>query len=229
VARWLAEETPEDRAALERIKGERRRERLSRRTATTDRAGARHELPPLKTVALHLRDAQSLLRSAEKLGYRREPLVQPSSALTEQPLVLLRGAAGERLAIERNAKGRLVVHTAGDHSRVQALVRQHTVDRAVEHLASRGMTVRAATLANGEVQILAREQDTSRRGGAATVKTQVRTDGTAWVDVDCLRGNRCESVVSELAQAIGGEVSSMAKKDVYFQLPGEPTKTRVRV
>jgi len=82
------------------------------------------------------------------------------------------------------------------------------LDRAVEHLASRGMTVQMATLTNGEVQVLAREKDASRRGGAATVKTQVRTDGTAWVDVDCIRGNRCENIVSELAQAIGGEVSS---------------------
>lgn len=229
VARWLAEETPEDRAAMDRIKGERRRERLRSRTVTAAGTSARHELPRLNTIALHLRDAESLLRSAEKLGYQREPLVQPSPTLTEQPLVLLRGAAGERLAIERNATDRLVVHTAGDRSRVQALVRQHTLDQAVEHLASKGMAVQTAALANGEMQILARERNASRRGGAATVKTQVRTDGTAWVDVDCIRGNRCENVVSELAQAIGGEVSSMAKKDAYFQLPGEPTKTRVRV
>lgn len=229
VARWLAEETPEDRAAMDRIKEERRRERLNSPTVTVARAGARRALPRLNTVALHLRDPEALIRSAEKLGYQREPLVQPSSTLAEQPLVLLHGAAGERLAIERNAKGRLVVHTAGDRSRVQTLVRQHTLDRAVEHLASKGMAVQTATLANGEVQILAREKDASRRGGAATVKTQVRTDGTAWVDVDCIRGNRCENVVSELAQAIGGEVASVAKKDAYFQLPGEPTKTRVRV
>jgi hypothetical protein len=229
VARWLAEETPEDRAAMDRIKGEHRRERLRSRTSAIVHTSGPQELPRLNTVALHLRDAESLLRSAEKLGYRREPLVQPSSPLAEQPLVLLYGTAGERLAIERNAQGRLVVHTAGDQSRVQGLVRQHTLDRAVEHLAGKGMAVQTATLANGEVQILARERDASRRGGAATIKTQVRTDGTAWVDVDCVRGNRCENVVSELAHAIGGEVSSMAKKDAYFQLPGEPTKTRVHV
>lgn len=183
----------------------------------------------MTTVALHLRDAESFLRSAEKLGYQREPLLQPSGPLAEQPAILLRSATGDRLAIGRNTKGRLVILTAGDRQRVQTLVRQHTVDRAVEHLAKRGMNVQTATLANGEVQIVARERDASRRGGPAELKTQVRTDGTAWVDVDCVRGNRCENIVSELAQAIGGEVSSMTKKAAYFQLPGEPTKTRVKI
>ncbi|MCA1614087.1 MAG: hypothetical protein LC800_08035 [Acidobacteria bacterium] len=168
------------------------------------------------------------MRTAESLGYRVEPLAPSSVSLAEQPQILLRRASGERLAIARNDAGRLVVHTAGDRRRVQALVRQHTVERAVEHLTSKGMGVQTAKLASGEVQILARERDRSRRGGAAEIKAQVSVDGIALVDVDKVRGNRCEEIVRDLAQAVGGEVSGMRKKDSYFQLPGEPAKTEVK-
>lgn len=227
VARWLAEETPEDRAALTRRKAERRRERVQGQPPRLALTRTPTALPALTTVALHLRDAEALLHTAEQLGYRRIPLSQPAVPLAAQP-VLLRNDAGERLAIGRNARGRLVVATAGDRQRVQALVRQHTVDRAVEHLARQGMHVQTARLANGEVQIVAREQATPSRDGAAAVKTQVRTDGTAWVDIDGVRGQRCATMVADLAQAIGGAVTSMAKKDAYFQLPGEPTQLRVK-
>lgn len=229
LARWLAPETPEDRASLDRLKEERRHERLGSRTAATNPGKTPAEPLRLDTVGLHLRDPESLVRSAEKLGYRMEPLAHLSVPPAGQPPILLRHDSGERLAIGRNAKGRLVVCTAGDRRHIQALVRQHTLDRAVEHLAGKGMSVQTKTLPSGEVRILARERDAGRRDGAAEVKAQVHTDGTAWVDVDCIRGNRCETLVSELAQTIGGEVSSMTKKSAYFQLPGEPAKTRVKV
>jgi len=229
LAHWLAEETPEDRMALERLQEERRRERLRRQTTRADLLDTRLDPQRLTTVSLHLRNPESLVWSAEKLGYRLEPVAQPSARVAEQPLLLLRRPSGERLAIARNARGRVIVQTAGDRSRVQALVRQHTLDRTLEHLGRRGMNVQTATLANGEVQILAREQNAGQRGGAAEIKAQVHTDGTTWVDVDCVRGTRCEAIVSELAQAIGGEVANMTKKNAYYQLPGEPTKVRQQV
>jgi len=92
-------------------------------------------------------------------------------------------------------------------------VRQHTVNRAVEHLTSKGMGGQTAKLASGKVQILARERDHSRRGGAAEIKAQVHLDGTALVDVDKMRGNRWEEIVRYLALAVGGEVSGMRKND----------------
>lgn len=227
VARWLAEETPEDRAVLDRAKAVRRKERVAQR-ARVDlgrRTGAAHELT---SVPLHLRDTQTLIRSAEALGYRVEPQPSPAQTLQDQPHVLLRSSAGDRLALVRDQAGRVVVQTAGARDRVTTLVRRHTADRVAQHLTSRGMDVRTATLPSGEVQVLAREQ-VGRRDGAAVVKAQVLADGTAWVDVDKIRGNRCEQIVQDLAEAVGGEVSGTEKKDAWFQLPGEPTKTKVQV
>lgn len=230
LGRWLAEETQEDREAIDRLKSERRRDLSGKRANTAeDPVVAKREALGITTVGLQLRNPESLVRTAERLGYRMELTVGQSASLAEQPQIFLRRASGERLAISRNETGRLVVHTVGDRRRIQSLVRQHTVDRAVEHLQSKGMGVQTATLPSGEVQILARERSVSKRGGAAEIKAQVHVDGTAFVDVDKVRGNRCEKIVQDLAQAVGGEVSGMTKKDSYFQLPGEPTKTQVKI
>jgi hypothetical protein len=228
ISRWLSEETEDDRGALERLKSERQRELLGG-SRPTPLLGAHRDSLNITTVGLQLRNPKSLIHTAERLGYRVETLTHSSLSLPDQPQILLRRASGERLAIACGETGRLVVHTAGDRRRVQDLVRQHTVDRAVEHLASKGMGVRTAKLASGEVQILARERDSGSRGGAAEVKAQINVDGTALVDVDKVRGNRCEEIVHDFAQAVGGEVSDMTKKDSYFQLPGEPAKTEVKV
>ncbi|MBI3841022.1 MAG: hypothetical protein HY297_03590 [Thaumarchaeota archaeon] len=230
VVQWLAEETPEDRAALERAKEERRWDLVEsalRRSITLGDVPA--AAPSITSLGLHTRQPESLIRSAEKLGYRLEQPLRRQKAHAEPPIMLLRSDAGERMALERTAHGQLVIHTAGDRRRVEALVRQHTVDRVMEHLGRKGMRVRAAKLPNGEVQVLAQEQDPGRAGGAAELKAQVRLDGTSWVDVDRMQGPRCEEIVRELADAIGGQVSQICRKDSYYQLPGEPARTRVTV
>jgi hypothetical protein len=230
LARWLAEESAEDRAALKRLKDAQGRELLANRSnvAGVDESVRQASLK-ITSVDLQLRNPDSLIHTAEKLGYQVQSVRQSSAGLTTDAPILLRRASGERLAIARNSSGKLAVHTWGDRRRVQDLVREHTVERASAHLVARGMTVKSARLANGEVQILANEQGVGRRGGAAEIKAQVRVDGTAMVDVDKVKGNRCEEIVQELAQAIGGEVSNMTKKDSYYQLPGEPTKIPVKI
>lgn len=219
LAQWLGQETEADKEAAERLR--------ARRCQETMDSWKKVKPMTIQTTHLHLRQPETLVSAAERLGYRVERPVPASGSAADRP-VLLRGPRGERLAIERNARGRLMVHTAGDLRRVQTLLRRHSVDRALQHLASQGMQVRTATLPTGEVQILARES-VPRRGGAAEVKVQIRTDGSAWLDVDQIVGSRCEEIVQGLAQAIGGEVTGTTKKDAYFQLPGEPTKTDVRV
>jgi len=108
------------------------------------------------------------------------------------------------------------------------VVRQHTVDRAIQHLAGAGMNVKTAVLHNGEVQILANEQAAGQSGGLQ----RLRPGKGGW---HCLgrrgkvRGPRCKEIVSQFAEAIGGEISGMKLKDSFFQLPGEPTKTNLKV
>lgn len=236
LAQWLAQETPEDRAAVDRLQEELRRDRIKGSIPTQDlsRIHAKdlsrvHERPEMiTTVNLHMCNLSPLVETARKSGYRLEPLVQPHKPLSEQPQILLRNDRGERLVIQRNEKNRLAVSTAGGRTRIESLVHRHSIDRAMEHLRSSGMNVEIGRIANGEVQIIARER-TRKRGGAAELKAQVRKDGRVQIDVDKIQGNRCEEIVTQLAEAIGAEVSGVTRKEAYYQLPGEPAKTHARV
>lgn len=219
VARWLMEETSEDRAAVQARQRERERELLG-----VDRP---EEPLSLHTVSLYQRDIEPLLQAAQQLGYRREPLVVSSDRAIEQP-ILLRGRRGERLAITRNMKGTLDIATRGEQARIQALVRQHSVERVSAYLSAKG-PVRSHQLPNGEVQLQTQEHNTGQPGGQAVISVQVRQDGTLWTDIDKLRGRRCKELVEELAQTVGGQVVETSHKEAFYQQPGEPTKTRVCV
>jgi hypothetical protein len=227
VSNWLMEETPEDRAAVEARRAERRRELLGLDLPKPELTLPLCEPLQLHTAHLHQREMEPLLRAAEKLGYRREPLTGLGGQAVEQPL-LLRGARGERLAVTRNRKGALDISTRGTQDPIQALVRQHTVDRAVEHLSATGQ-VQSHVLPNGEVQLQARESNMGQPGGQAVISVQIHQDGSLWADVDQIRGRRCKELVDKLAQAVGGEVVESVQKEAFYQLPGEPTKTRLQL
>lgn len=228
-AAWVCKETEEDRKAVEEYRAARQRDLLEDPLRTTDMKTAHEAWPLLKAESLHISNPETLVQSAQRLGYRLAPLVDVKKPLRHQPHIFLEKPSGERLAISYDTDRRIVLTTAGDDSRLRHLVRQHTLDRALDHLAKKGLTVQTATLANGEVQILAREKTSRRRDGLAEIKAQVRNDGTAWIDVDRLHGNRCQKIVQEFAEAVGGQVTEMKMKALSFQLPGEPAKTRIEV
>jgi hypothetical protein len=234
LARWLAEETEDERQAVKRARARQRQERLNWRpsAAISGPKGAGLDPPPrtdhLVSVALHLRQPETLVRTAEKLGYRLEPLSQPTLPLQQQPYLRLKGPAGERLAIERRPDGGLLLHTVQQPQRLQTLVRQHTLDQVVAHLQRSGMQVQTSPLVNGDLQIVAREQKPAP-GGAAELRGQIGRDGTVQIDIHQVRGPRCAEIVKGIAQAMGGQVTSMTKKDAYFQLPGELTRVKERV
>jgi hypothetical protein len=226
---WLCTESAEDRAVIERRNKERREERLA--STRLSSASLATSAPPLSitTVPLKLTAAEPLVRSAETLGYHLEPLANSLAPLAQQSTFLLRNAAGERLAITRNRHGRLDVHTTSNQQPVDRLMRQHNTDQAFANLASQGMQLEMATLANGETQILGREQGAEQPGGKAVVRAQVRENGNVDVDVDCVLGKRCEKIVGDLAHAIGAEAMAVTKKSAYYEEPGEPTRTQVKV
>lgn len=227
VARWLTEETSEDRAAVQARREERRRELLRLDLQEPTLTITPDESLSLSSVSLHQREVEPLVRAAEQLGYRREPLVLSAGRVAESP-ILLCGSRGERLAIMRNRKGTLDIATRGEQTRIHAVVRQQSADRVREYLRAKG-SVRSHQLPNGEVQFQAQEHNVGQPGGQAVISVQVRQDGTLWTDIDRLRGPRCQELVAELAQAVGGQVVETAHKEAFYQLPGEPTKTRVRL
>jgi hypothetical protein len=218
---WLQEELQADNSANENLKRKLRRERLS----SIKRSLSLKPVKAVKSVELHVRNSVHLVRAAEKLGYRAKSLPKLG---TSEP-ILLQNAAGERIALTRNARGSLTLHTAGENDQIHCLVRQHTLDRTFDFLKRKNMKIKAEVLADGQVQIMASEHKSDNRAGAAELKVQIRNDGTAWVDVDKVKGNRCEKIVADFAQSLEAQATGSRRKEAYYQLPGEPTKTRARI
>jgi hypothetical protein len=199
--RWLEEEA---RAAVESLRSDRKHQRLEHRV-----------------TALNMREAEPLLISARKLGYRVESLQATS------PTYLLRGAGGERLAVTTGDNGRLRIQTLGEQTPVQSLLHRATLDRSVQHFRKLGMQVQETTLPNGEVQLQAREMVPLGPGGSAHVTTRVRRDGSVHLDVNGLNGSRCEEIVNRFAEALGGSVTDTNLKHSYYHVPAETPKVRL--
>ena len=229
LGRWLAEETPVEREVTNRLKEDRRKERLETRHHGIDFGREMGKASRMTTMDLSIRKPNLLISAAEKMGYRRESPLRHFSVKEEERPILLRNARGERLAIEKDHLGRIAVHTAGDSRRIERVVRQHTMDRALEHFKEKGMEVHTTKLANGEMQIMAREREDQRDGSNAEVKAEVKKDGSVLVDVEGIRDNRCEVIVAQFAQAIGGWVSSRKRKDFQLRLPQKPIRKRTKV
>lgn len=229
-ASWLCQETEKDRKAVTKYREAKRRELLGKSAMNNARFETiREAWPQLKAESLYIKNADTLVLAAKTLGYHLEPLADTKKPLRHQPHIFLQKPTGERLAIGFNKDRRIVLATTGDDSRLRHLVRQHTLDRSLDHLQKKGMSVRTATLSTGEVQILAREKTNKRRDGLAEIKAKVRNDGSVLIDVDRLQGNRCHEIVQDFAEAVGGQVTEMKMKTACFQLPGEPAKTTIKV
>lgn len=234
VARWLMEETPEDLAVRARVETERRRERLTIGSARERLAPTKPESLRIVSQPLLLRDTDSLVQAAQSLGYRLEPLIRSSKTTAHQPLLLMRGAHGERLAIEKKADGLVTLHAAGSSdricaARIGATVRRNTEALVSTHLRAKGMSLKTEPLPNGAVEIVGQPTREAGPAGVPTLKVQINPMGVARVDVSGMRGSVCESIVNEFAQAIGGRVATMTKKDAYYEEPGERTRPRIRV
>jgi DNA-binding IclR family transcriptional regulator len=162
------------------------------------------------------------VQTAQRLGFTRQRLSSAGQS------VLLSSPGGERLALDREASGRVVLH-GSEPATVKRLLRRHTADRVVDHLRAKGVSVRVATVTGGDLQIDAREADIGQRDGQARVRARLGADGAWVVDVSGIRGSRCTQIVEELAQATDCRVTSGVAKDEAFELPGEPTVVKRRV
>lgn len=221
--KWLLEKSPEEQAfhADQRL-------REARNSSVQD------SLPELNRAAivsipLAMGNPESLLRTAESVGCR---LDYSDAALGAEKASLFPLVApnGSRLLLEKAAGGKVVMHAAGNGDIARQLVRRHTLDAALRHFNDRGMQVRTRALANGEMEIRAEETALTRNiDGKAAITARIHADGAVFMDVDRIKGNRCEQIVSDFAEAVGGAVVKMDKKAACFQLPGEPAKINRRL
>ena len=220
--KWLMEQNPEERMFHEE-------ERL-REAKGMPRQHLIPEMNRIASVPLAVQNHGSLIQAAGNIGYRLEKHTAATLNKEGAALFPLINNNGNRLLLEKTATGNLVVHAPHNDRVIQQLMRQHTVDAAMRHFAAKGMQVQKHTLTNGELEIRAEETPVIRGNrDKASIKAQVQQNGAVIVDVDRVKGNRCEQIVSEFAEAIGGDVVGMKKKDAYFQLPGEPVKTQQHI
>ena len=225
--RWLVQDSDAERELRQKIRQDRREQLIASCTKTVDlQVGGANSA--IQSTTLHLRDPETLLRSASSLGFQRVDLPVSTVNLSTSRPILLSSPDGTRVAISRTEQGQVALHTAKGKSTASRIVRKHTVDRTAAYLKSKGMKLQARRLPNGEAQITAEEPRSMGRPDSAKVTTRVRRDGTVDVDVDRCKGNRCEQIVSGLAEAVGGQVTRVERKPAFFQLPGEPAKIRVK-
>lgn len=186
------------------------------------RAMARQDRLSAARLDCRLADNGDLFTAARSLGYACG--AGDLAALGAGRPVELVGAGGASLVLRRSGNT-LSVLSAGGQAAISKMVRRVTLDRAQRHLeAISGGKVAAQQLANGEVELKAREAR-PKSDGAATVTTRIDAEGMVHVDIANIRGGRCEQVLGGFAAAVGGEVITKTLKPDYYATPvapGEP-------
>jgi hypothetical protein len=176
------------------------------------------------SVTLHRCDADPIVRAAEGLGYT----ITPETSAESTGAMLLVAPSGERVVLDHDEDGHVVLESLGTSAPLDTIMQQHTLAGVREAFAARGMIMEQLVLPSGEIEIVATEVS-GNGDGAARVTADVLPDGKVRVDVDCVQGSRCETFVEAVAEAIGGIVEASEKKDAAFQLPAEPVHTDVAV
>jgi hypothetical protein len=209
---YLFEETPEDVQARTRYQQQKRDEMLA-------------SAKPV-SIGLHLSNPRSLVQAAQSLGYSMaaKPSV-PSHTAYSEPIFLF-NPQGQKLVLHLE-ENHLVLSGNRGVSQVNAVVRQHSIQET-DKLLEKGWTqIQSRRLPGGIMEIEAREINSGQAGGAATIKAEIDSKGEIKLDIDNIKGNRCEKILKEFTTAVGGKASSIKKKQAYWQNPGEPAKVKV--
>jgi hypothetical protein len=174
------------------------------------------------------------------LGTSLTPLVQAATDLGYRP-VDVAGAVGSRLPVDRialvNTQGQRIelrtqtnaVDLTGNAptAALQAIVRQRTLRAVEQHLRSiSGGKVQVGKRSDGSVELRAREMPSQRPDGDASVSVVVQASGDLHVDIDNIRGSRCESVLDGIAKAAGGRSRNKKIKPAYYEEDTSATSTR---
>lgn len=188
----------------------------------------RHERLQVNRITLRGTDPTGLIDAARSLGYAHIAAANRPTSNTP-PKVDLRDAAGRRLRIEV-LDNRIELYGLTGRAELEAVVRERTVAASMRHLKQIAhMNVVPKRLANGEVELTATETQSKGSAPAASLTVRVARDGVAHVDIENVRGNRCEGMLARYAGDIGGQTRNKKLKPAYYQAgPGEPTKVGVK-
>ena len=223
---WLSD-TDEDRAIDQQAKQARNRQ-LCKDVARARTISA----PPVVSIELHMKTADSLMRSVGNAGYK----VVQEVPRPHTDVLIIQSPKGDRVAIEQVHDGGVRLYAVHSKAKIDEIMRRHTVERAIEHLTGSGLHVTRKDLPNGEVQLLARKSGPlsglPKRGpssrGNEELHAQIHKDGSSVLDVVDVKGPRCEEIVKNFAAATSGQITGTNKKGDYYCLPGELRRERVR-
>lgn len=180
-------------------------------------------------VSLHHGNAASLLNAAKSLGF--VPVNAPRLGCDAGRSVELRNSKGECVSLQQ-VESRIELNSTNGLGVIHDLVRRNTLDLAERHLqALSGGRVVIRQLANGEVELQAGELAKGQQDGAALVTARVDATGSAKLDIENVRGTRCEQVLAGFAKAVGGTARNKKLKPAYYKDPtgpGEPARVKLK-
>lgn len=176
------------------------------------------------SVTLKLRSMESFVRSAESLGFGLVPLNKPNIHLEAQPSVTLTRKTGERLIVQKNETGKLVVQTTGDLptvqnsiSATQNVVKKSNLDKVRKYLGNRCKDVKVQQSADGVSEFVGVENKTGS-GSQAKITVQIKGDGGVKVDVSNIKGKWCDVIIQDIAREIEGECIKVEHKSEYYHV-----------
>lgn len=206
----LLAETDEERASGEQFRQARSIELLKRARPCQQR--------------LRRNDPQALVAAAERLGYR----ALRSGAASAERTTLAR-PNGDLLVLSSSCAGIKVTSSVGREA-IETVVKQATVYQVERHLQKvGGAATQVRQLRDGSIELRTSEPDGKHPDGRAKITARIDRRGVTHVDIDGIRGNRCESVLEGIADAVGGAVRNKRIKPNYYEAAAaEPARVKAR-
>lgn len=172
----------------------------------------RERLQCCHRVDLVSSDTTGILQAARQLGYAQVPLMNTQPG--HERRIELRGSSGERVLVELHHNR---VSLLGNRSQqdLEAIVKQRTVDAVTRHLSSIAGNQITTHERNGVLEFIATEA-TGKADGRATITAVVDAKGAVALDIEGLRGARCESLLDATVHAMGARVTQKKLKPAYF-------------
>jgi len=172
--------------------------------------------------------ASSLLHAARERGFVDVAAGAPAASAARR--VELSNAAGQRIWLESGGERVSLVGSQSAKAELEAIVRQRTMNAAMRHLQTlSAMPVAMRTLGNGTVELVVKEAQHGQTDGQATVTALIDAKGDIKLDIDGLRGSRCEVLLNATAKAMGGKVGNKKIKPSYYSSDAvAPTRIRVK-
>lgn len=194
--------------------------------ARDDKMKQQERLMATRVSLLHSNPA-SLLSAAQALGFAPLNNLNLQRYDLTKPLEL-KNAKGECIKLHQVGNTLNLASTSG-RDVIHDVVRRCTLDNARRHLEMLGSgSVTERKLANGEVELQATESAKGQRDGAAVVTARIDAAGVARLDIENIRGGRCQEVLAGFAKAVGGTAKNKKLKSAYYQRnePGEPARVK---